>query len=279
VARVDDEQIEITVAVVGIGDAAVDLLAPRAAKLEIDRETLEQAPVFRFGMRGEVWGRSLVVVMSALPLDILFQADIVVAIHTAGAGLLEALDRYDLLPIDPSRVSLERLMTMGAASGPEPLRLLLEDASAQAPLALEGWTTAPIDLRSGDGVSAALNPLVARVFGELDQRVRPHQRMPSIIHTATHRADGPEDLSPSGAIPRPGSRLHVNAYLHEPVETPNGDTWSVKYEGHVDATDLHEARGVLRAVDAGPASLGGEWRVVLERKHEIWMVRSMLRPD
>jgi hypothetical protein len=276
-ARLDDEHVEITVALVGVGRAAVDFLAPRAAKLSIDRETLEQAPVFRFGMRGELWGRSLVVVMSALPLDVLFQADILVALHTDEAGLVQALDRYDLLPIDPGSMSIERLERMGGVRGGEPLRLLFEDASAREPLVLDGWTSAPIDLRTGDGGSLALNPLVARIIDELEQKQRVCERMPCIIHTASHHAEGPDDLSPSGAIPRPGSRLAIEAYLHEPVETDKGDSWSLRYEGRVEAAELHEVSGVIQCADSAPDSLGGSWRVRLERKHEIWMVRSMIR--
>ena len=151
-AKVDDGCVEITVGILAVGDAAVDFMAPRAEKVGIDREMLEQAPVFRFGMRGQLWGRSVVIVMSALPLDLLFQADILVAIQTAEPGLPELLERLDLLPIQAGAMTAERFAFMGGGEhNHEPLKILFRDGSATVPLALDGWPQAPLDLRTGEG--------------------------------------------------------------------------------------------------------------------------------
>jgi hypothetical protein len=222
-AKVDDSSVEITVGVIAPGHAAIDFMAPRAEKVGIVRQTLEAAPVFRFELRGELWGRSLVIVMSALPLDLLFQADILIAIQSAEEGLPELLDRLGLLPLAADAMTSERFAFAGGGEhSPEPLKILFHDASAAAPLALDGWARAPLDLRTGEGGSAALNPAIARVIEELASSQRSYQRVPTSIHTATHRPEGPDDLSPTGAVPRPGARLAVQAFLHEPFETPSG---------------------------------------------------------
>lgn len=279
-AKVDDENVEITVGILAAGQAAVDFMAPRALKVGIDRETLEQAPVFRFGMRGELWSRPLIVVMSALPLDVLFQADILMAIHTAEPGLPELLDRADLLPIDPSALTAERFAFMGGGEQPrQPLQILFRDVSATTPFSLEGWVDAPIDLRTGEGGSAALNPAISRVVEELAASQRRYERIPTSIHTATHHPEGPNDLSPTGALPRPSSRLSIQAFLHEPFDGPTGPSWSAKFEGWVESSSgFHDVSGPIQAVGDVPPNLAGPWHAHLERRHEIWMVRSMVRP-
>ena len=127
--------------------------------------------------------------------------------------------------------------------------------------------------------AAALNPAIARVVEELGTSKRRYQHMPTVIHTATHRPNGPDDLSPMGALPRPGARLAIQAFLHEPFELPGGKEWSATFEGRVDeASGFHEVSGLIQPLGHVPPALAGPWRAHLERRHEIWMVRSMVRP-
>ncbi len=114
---------------------------------------------------------------------------------------------------------------------------------------------------------------------ELAASQRRYERIPTSIHTATHHPEGPNDLSPVGAVPRPSSRLSIQAFLHEPFDGPSGPSWSAKFEGWVEASSgFHEVSGPIQAVGHVPPNLAGPWRAHLERRHEIWMVRSMVRP-
>jgi hypothetical protein len=272
-ARIDDKHVEVLVGVVGTG--ALDLLEHQGAKIGIDRGTLEEVPVVRFALRPEVLGKSLLVVMSAAPLDILV-ADIVLAVETAAPGLASVLDAYDLLPLaGPSR---DRLMN-GAGRAVPPRVVVLRDATAVGVHSLP-YPSAAIDLRSGAAISAAVNPLISDVASDLESgRLHP-RRMPCLAHQAVHHHDGPDDLSPVG-MPRSGSRLRLSVSLHEPFEHrlhPEGGGWSVPFEGRVESRDsLHVVRGVAAAAGPGPDALTGPWRVRLFREREIWMVDEMVR--
>jgi hypothetical protein len=266
-AQIDEERLQITLGVVGVGSAPVDLLIHQGRKLGLDRELLEAVPVVRFGLRAEVLERPVVIVMSAAPLDVL-QADAVIAVHTGEPDLEELLDRFDLLPIDMSEVSLERLA--GAGRTHEPIKPAL-DVGAGAP-ELDGFEVAVADLATGDGISAAINPLVSRAATLLASGEREARACPTLILHATHRATSDEDLQ-SATFPRPGSRLQLNVSLHEPF----GDAWSCSFVGVVDtATGLHTVQGTVEPAGAVPDELEGTWRVELFREHEIWILRSMV---
>lgn len=124
-----------------------------------------------------------------------------------------------------------------------------------------------------------LNLMLNRITEELASGTRRYQRIPTAIHMASHAPNGPDALSPTGALPRPGARLFIRALLHEPFEGPTGAEWTVAFEGSVDHTmGFHEVSGLIAPSGPVPEALAGPWRVYLERRQELWMVRSMVRP-
>ena len=234
----------------------------------IDRDLLEAVPVVRFGLRPVILDRSLVVVMSALPLDV-FQADAVIAVNTGESGLEDMLDVFDLLPVES--LSTERLMS-GAGRADAPALLLMNAAGAPS-LELDDFEPTQVDLDSGQGISPAINALLDRVVRPLASGTRWARACPTIVLHATHRASGPADLQPA-TFPIPGARLAVRISLHEPF----GDDWSCNFTGSVDAVlGPHIVAGTIEP--AGPVTdeLEGTWRVEMFREREIWMLRSMER--
>lgn len=273
VAQIDDKSLQITFAVVGSGSTPVDLLIHQGRKLGLDREVLEAVPVVRFGLRAQVLGRPVVLVMSALPLDVI-QADAVVAVHAGEPGLEALLDHYDLLPIEPSALTQERLN--GAGREHEPLKLLLNVNAGLPHAGLEGFQAAVADLDTGDGISAAINPLVSRAATLLAAGERTPRECPTLILHATHRASSPAHLQPA-SFPKPGARIALHVSLHEPFGDEGEREWSCAFEGTVEgAADLHTVIGTVDPDGAVPTELKGRWRVELIRENEIWMLRSMV---
>jgi hypothetical protein len=268
-AQIDDEHLQITIGIVGVGSAPVDLLIHQGRKLGLDRELLEAVPVVRFGLRADVLERPLVVVMSAAPLDI-FQADAVIAVHAGEPGLERLLDRYDLLPIDESEMTIERLS--GAGRETEPIKLLMN--AGAAPLELDDFESVDVDLQTGDGISAAINPIVSRVASLLESGEWTPRACPTVVLHASHRATSEEDLQPA-TFPRPGARIALGVSLHEPF----GDSaWDCAFVGSVDAAvNMHIVRGTVAPAGDVPDALDGAWTIELFREHEIWMLRSMER--
>jgi hypothetical protein len=271
-AQIDDERLQITLGVMGVGSAPVDFLIHQGKKLGLDRELLDAVPVVRFGLRGEVLRRSLIVVMSAAPLDVI-HADVVVAVHTGEPGLEELLDHFDLLPLEPSQMTMERLS--GAGREHDPLVLVLN--TGEPALALEGFGSAVANLETGEGISAAINPLVSRAVTLLASGERVARECPTLILHATHRATSPADLQPA-TFPMPGARLALHVSLHEPFGDEQPRAWDCDFEGIVDAAaDLHTVHGTVAPAGAVPAELDARWHVELIREHEIWILRSMVR--
>lgn len=267
-AQIDATQLQITFGIVGAGSAPIELLIHQARKMGIDRESLEAVPVVRFGLRPVVLERSLVVVMSAAPLDIV-QADAVIAVNNGEPGLHDALDIFDLLPIDAKAVSAERLMS-GAGREHGPATLLL-NAAGTPPIALDGFESATVDLASGDGISKAINVLLDRVVRKIAAGTWPPRECPTLILHATHKAIGPSDLQPD-AFPKPGARLALRVSLHEPF----GDDWSCNFVGAVDGVDgPHAITGTVEPAGPVPESLEGQWRIEMFRERDIWILRSM----
>jgi hypothetical protein len=267
-AQIDNRYLQLTIGIVGVDGAPVDLLVHQGRKLGIDRETLEAVPVVRFGLRPVVLERSLVVVMSAAPLDVV-QADAVIAVNDGEPRLEDELDVYDLLPIVD--VSTERLMSgAGRADSPE---MLVLNAVGTSPRALAHLPSATIDLQNGEGISPAINALLDRVTKNLAAGTREPRACPTIILHATHKATTSADLQPD-TFPKPGARLALRVSLHEPF----GDDWSCRFEGRVDEVDgLHQVVGTVAPAGEAPESLAGRWRVELFRERDIWILRSMQR--
>jgi hypothetical protein len=271
-AQIDDQHLQITLGIVGVGDAPVDMLIHQGRKLGLDRELLEAVPVVRFGLRAEVLGRPLVVVMSAAPLDVV-QADAVIAVHSGDPELENLLDLFDLLPIEEAELTMERLAGAGRAC--EPLKLLMN--AGAPPLPLEGFDAVEVDLETGNGISAAINPIVSRVASLLESGEWVARECPTIVLHATHRATSDEDLSPS-TFPRPGARIALNVSLHEPFGDEDDSAWSCAFEGTVDGvTGPHTVQGTVEPAGEVPAVLEGRWAIELIREREIWMLRSMAR--
>lgn len=263
-AQIDERQLQVTIGVVGVGEAPLDLLVHQGRKMGLEREDLEAVPVVRFGLRPVILERSLVVVLSAAPLDVL-QADAVIAINTP--GIEDELDIFDLVPV--ADVSTERLMS-GAGRAHSPIMLLLNTQDA-APTTLD---FASVDLESGEGLSPAINGVLQQVVERLVTGTPSPRECPTLVLHATHRATGPSDLQPD-TFPKPSSRLALNISLHEPFE----GGWSCAMTGTVDgATGLHEVTGSVTPDGPVPEELAGPWRVELFREREIWILRSMYRP-
>lgn len=272
VAQIDDQRLQITIGVVGVGSAAVDLLVHQGRKLGLDRELLEAVPVVRFGLRAEVLGRPLVVVMSAAPLDV-FQADAVIAVDTGRPGLEALLDRFDLMPIAAANMTMERLS--GAGREHDPLQLVLHTGATRTKL--PGFDSAVANLETGEGISAAINPLVSRAAGLLANGERIARECPTLILHASHHPTSSTDLQP-GAFPRPGARIALGVSLHEPFGEEDRREWSCEFVGAVEAlVDAHTVQGTVDPVGPVPAELQGRWQVELIREHEIWFLRSMVR--
>ena len=269
-AQIDERQLQVTLGIVGVGSAPVDLLVHQARKMGIDREALEQVPVVRFGLRPVVLERSLVVVMSAAPLDVL-QADAVIAVNTGEPGLEDVLDAFDLRARDASSLSADRLMS-GAGREQGPAMLLLNVAGAP-PLALDDLESATVDLETGEGISPAVNALLTRVLGMFADGTWSPRECPTLILHATHRATRSSDLQP-GTFPRPGAGLALRISLHEPF----GDDWSCMFAGTAESVvDPHTVFGTVKPAGPVPESLAGEWGVEMFREREIWIMRSMRR--
>jgi hypothetical protein len=267
-AQIDDRQLQVTIGIVGVDSAPIDLLVHQARKLGIDREELEAVPVVRFGLRPVVLERSLVVVMSAAPLDVI-QADAVIAVNNGEPGLEEALDVFDLVPVE--NISTERLMS-GAGREHGPITLLINAAGAP-PLELDGFDSATVDLETGEGLSPVVNKLLERVVKQIVAGTIPPRECPTLILHATHRATTPAELQPA-AFPKPGAKLALRVSLHEPF----GDDWSCAFTGAVDAVlDPHAVAGTIKPAGPVPDALAGTWHVEMFREREIWLLRSMRR--
>ncbi|HEY4179527.1 MAG TPA: hypothetical protein VGM90_21955 [Kofleriaceae bacterium] len=265
-AQIDEESIQYVLGVVGSDEAVLDFLVIQGAKMGLDREILEGVPVVRFALKPLVLDRQQIIVFSGLPLDIV-QADVVIAINDGDDRLLELLDAYDLIRGDD--ISTERLMSgAGRAVGPE--TLLLNTVGAEA-IEIEGFETATVDLRTGDGVSAAINPIVSRIANRIANGEGDTRECPAVVIHATHKASHADDLQPIG-LPRPGANVTLNVSLHEPF----GEAWSCALAGTVDGvTGLHTARAIVKPAGPVPDALAGQWQVELVREREIWMLRSM----
>jgi hypothetical protein len=267
-AQIDDEQLQITFGIVGVGSAPIELLIHQARKMNIDRESLEAVPVVRFGLRPVVLDRRLVVVMSAAPLDVL-QADAVIAVNLGEPGLEDMLDVFDLLPLDANELTTERLMS-GAGRADDPDVLVVNGVGAP-PVAIADFPSATANLTTGEGISPVINALLERTVRKLVDGSRSPRECPTLVLHATHHATGPDDLHP-GAFPQPGARINLGVSLHEPF----GDDWSCKLTGAVDSVvDPHTVTGIVTPAGDVPESLEGEWNIEMFREREIWILRSM----
>src|SRR5205085_10811000 len=134
-----------------------------------------------------------------------------------------------------------------------------------------GFTSATVDLASGEGISAAINPIVSRAASLLAAGERQPRECPTLVLHATHRASSPDDLDPA-AFPRPGARIHLHVSLHEPFGDDDSGAWDCAFEGVVDAvTDPHTVRGTIEPAGDVPEELEGRWSVELFREREIWI--------